>query len=272
MSYNDNIFKFDSIAWAPGTIRAVGLNKSGAIQAQQEKHTAGTARALRLTPIAGPSGLQADANDVALIDVEVIDSAGNRCPTDQADVQFSLSGPALWMGGYNSGIQYTVRKTTLQTECGINRIAIRSTLVPGTITVGASRSGLIAANVTLQSHAVAITDGLSTGMPDDFAWNDRAPVMGIARSAAAARPLLDMEIAHSTKPMLRIVSKKAGMIGVTVVDYRGRIVCAQRIFVAAGSGCMMPIFGSAGALASGIYLVQVSGHGTRVVREMQIAR
>jgi beta-galactosidase len=41
---------------------------------------------------------------VALVDVEVVDTAGQRCPTDEARIDFTLTGPAIWRSGYNSGI------------------------------------------------------------------------------------------------------------------------------------------------------------------------
>jgi beta-galactosidase len=53
----------------------------------------------------------------------------------------------------------------LNTEDGINRVAMRSTLMPGTFTVTATREGLKPATVTIESKPVAIADGLSQEMP-----------------------------------------------------------------------------------------------------------
>jgi beta-galactosidase len=107
--------------------------------------------------------LQADGSDVAFFDVEVVDAQGRRCPTDEARVDFKLEGPALWRGGYNSGITNSINNLYLDTECGINRVAIRSTLQPGTITLTATRAGLQPATAKIESHPVEIKDGL---MPD----------------------------------------------------------------------------------------------------------
>jgi beta-galactosidase len=49
----------------------------------------------------------------------------------------------------------------LNTEDGINRVAVRSTMAPGTITVSASRDELKPAMVTWTSKAVEVVDGLS---------------------------------------------------------------------------------------------------------------
>ena len=72
--------------------------------------------------------MQADGSDVVFFDVEVVDAQGRRCPTDEARVDFKVDGPAIWRGGYNSGIPNSVNNLYLDTECGINRVAIRSTL------------------------------------------------------------------------------------------------------------------------------------------------
>jgi beta-galactosidase len=69
--------------------------------------------------------------------------------------------PAVWRGGYNSGKTNTTNNLYLNTEDGINRVAIRSTLTPGTIKVTATRDGLKLAAVTFTSSPVTIVDGLS---------------------------------------------------------------------------------------------------------------
>src|SRR5208283_5681582 len=133
---NGWIFAFPEVKFEPGKLSAVAM-AGDQIVARDELETAGAAKALKLTPHNGPNGLLADGSDVAFFDVEVIDAEGRRCPTDEARVEFKLAGPALWRGGYNSGITNSVNNLWLDTECGINRVAIRSTLQPGTITLTA---------------------------------------------------------------------------------------------------------------------------------------
>ena len=167
---NNWVFAFPDIAFAPGSIKAIGKN-GDKIAAQQEITTAGPAVAIRLTPILGPHGLQADGEDIALIDFEAIDAKGVRCPTDYARVDFTCSGPAIWRGGYDSGILDSTNNLYLNTECGINRIAVRSKLVrttdpaPGPITVTASRDGLKSAQIAFTPTRVAVTDGIAAFMP-----------------------------------------------------------------------------------------------------------
>jgi beta-galactosidase len=123
--------------------------------------TAGKPKAIKLTVHTAPDGLKADGSDVAFVDFEVVDAHGRRCPTDEARVDFKLTGPAVWRGGYNSGLTNSINNLYLDTECGINRVAIRSTLQSGTITLTATRPGLEPGTVQIQSQPVKIIDGLA---------------------------------------------------------------------------------------------------------------
>src|ERR1017187_8224755 len=158
------IFAFPNVTFAPGTLKAIG--KDGAtIAAHQELTTAGAPAAIKLTPIVGPKGFQADGEDVALIDFEVVDAKGQRCPTDDARVDFTCDGPGIWRGGYNSGKLDSTNNLYLNTELGINRVAVRSTLKAGTITVTAKRDGLKSAQLQVTSKSVVVTDGIADFMP-----------------------------------------------------------------------------------------------------------
>ena len=170
---NGYLYAFPNIAFTPGAIKAVGY-KGGVAVTQHELKTAGAPAAIKLTLHTAPAGLRADGEDVALIDFEVVDASGERCPTDDARVDFtwmsvgrtvSATGPAIWRGGYNSGKTNSTNNLYLSTEGGINRVAMRSTLMPGTIKVTATREGLQPGTITFDSKPVAITDGLTQEMP-----------------------------------------------------------------------------------------------------------
>jgi len=161
---NGYIFEFPKVAFQPGVLKAVAMANGQAV-AQQELTTAGPPSALKLTVHSAPEGLQADGSDVVLVDFEAVDAHGNRCPTDEARVDFKCDGPAIWRGGFCSDKLNTTNNLFLDTECGINRVAIRSTTTPGTITLTATRAGLAPATVTIESHPVPIRDGLTPVMP-----------------------------------------------------------------------------------------------------------
>jgi beta-galactosidase len=171
---NGYVYAFPDVGFAPGAIKAVAT-KGGKVVAQQEIQTAGEPKAIKLTLHTGPQGLQADGCDVALIDFEVVDAQGRRCPTDEARVDFAVSGPVVWRGGFNAAKLDSTNNLYLDTECGINRVAIRSTLTPGTITVTATREGLAPGTVTIEAKPVKIVDGLALAMP---------PTLPAPRSAA----------------------------------------------------------------------------------------
>jgi beta-galactosidase len=154
------LFSFPNVRWAAGTIKAVGYDRTGAVVAQHQLQTAGTATAIKLTPTVGPAGFRADGADIAMFDIEVVDANGQRVPTDEARIDFTMTGPGIWRGGYNSGVLGSINKTNLLTEAGINRVFVRSTLTPGTITVTATRSGLTTATASVTSKAVAVVDGV----------------------------------------------------------------------------------------------------------------
>jgi len=152
---NGYIYAFPEVKFSPGKILAVAKSKDKTV-AQTEIETAGEPKKLKLTPIMSPEGFHADGADVALFDVEVVDAQGRRCPTDEGRVDFQLEGPAIWRGGYNSGRTNSINHLWLYTECGINRVAVRSTFQPGTVTLTARRNGLEPATASIVAQPVPV--------------------------------------------------------------------------------------------------------------------
>jgi beta-galactosidase len=158
------LFEFPNVKVEPGEIKAIAYANGKPI-AEQSKKTAGKPVALRMTSITGPGGLCANGGDVALIDVEAIDEAGQRCPTFEQRVDFETTGPAIWRGGYNSGKIRSINNPYLNLECGINRVSIRSTREAGTIKVTAKCEGLKPATIEIASHPAAIENGIAKQPP-----------------------------------------------------------------------------------------------------------
>jgi beta-galactosidase len=161
------LFTFTNVAWQPGVLRAVGSDAGGKKLCESEKQTAGEAAALKLTVTTAPGGLKADGADVALVEVEVVDARGRRCPTNLNLVNFKLSGPAEWRGGIAQGPDNYILSQSLPVECGANRVLIRSTSQPGKIALSAESAGLSPASAEIVSRPVTFTDGLATVFPDD---------------------------------------------------------------------------------------------------------
>lgn len=160
-------FTFSNVLWQPGKIVATGY-EGGVAKKTRQIVSAGTPSKLKLTPIVGPEGFIADGNDVALIDVEVVDANGVRCPTQDGKVSFTYSGQGTYLGGYNSGRQNSVYQDTLHTECGINRIFVRATRTAGSFTLNATSTGLESASTTITSQNFNVIDGLTVQRPQGF--------------------------------------------------------------------------------------------------------
>ena len=159
------LFSFPDVSWQPWRIEAVAYNDNAAV-ATNVIRTAGAPVALRLNSMTGPGGLQADGSDVVLIDVEAVDSKGERCPTFEKRVNFTCTGPGIWRGGYDSGRPDSINHKYLDLEAGINRVAVRSTLEPGDILVAASCPGLKPGSVSIPSRPFPVQEGYSTLMPE----------------------------------------------------------------------------------------------------------
>lgn len=163
---NRFLFTFKDVEWKPGVIRAVGRDAKGRIISAAQKKTAGKPAGIRLTTHAGPNGLRANGSDLALVDVEVIDAAGNRCPIALNTINFSLSGPAEWRGGIAQGPDNYILSKSLPVEGGVNRVIVRSMRKSGRIVLNAAADGLKSASVAIISRPVLVADGLSLEMPD----------------------------------------------------------------------------------------------------------
>lgn len=161
------VFTFKGVEWKPGTIRAVSYSAENKKLSEAEIKTAGEPVGLRLTVQNGPKGLKADGADVALVQIEVVDAKGNRCPTALNMIDFKLEGNAEWRGGIAQGPDNYILAKSLPVEGGVNRVFIRSTIKAGKIALTATSKGLKTAAIALKSVPVTVTDGLSLDMPAD---------------------------------------------------------------------------------------------------------
>jgi beta-galactosidase len=160
------LFTFDAVAWQAGELKAVGYDAAGKPVCETVLATAGKPVALRLTRVAAPHPLYADGADLALLQVEAVDAKGRRNPVALDTVRFDLQGPAEWRGGIAQGPNNHILARELPVEGGVNRVLVRSTTQPGTITVRARADGLAAAELTIDSTAVQVVDGLGAPAPN----------------------------------------------------------------------------------------------------------
>ncbi|MBV7529857.1 sugar-binding domain-containing protein [Chitinophaga sp. sic0106] len=193
------LFTFPAVAWEAGTISAVGFDKNGKQVISGEKKTTGAPVALKLTNIASPQGFTADGQDLALLQVEVVDAAGNRVPDALNSIQFSLDGPAEWIGGMAMGPDNYTLTREFPVEGGVNRALIRAATIAGTVTIKATTDGLKPATLTLSSKPFPTKNGLATTLP-----GSNLPV-SLVRGPAPLTPSY-----VPTRTALRIKSATAG--------------------------------------------------------------
>ena len=161
------LFIFEKVQWEKGTIEAVSYNEFGKELSRYSIKTVGEPEKLKLTLMHSPEGLFADGADLAMIQVEVVDSNGNRCPLANNMVRFNLQGPAEWRGGIAQAADNYVLAKALPVECGITRVLVRSTDKAGKITIKAEASGLVSDEVSLTSIPVKVENGLSKFFPSE---------------------------------------------------------------------------------------------------------
>lgn len=167
----DFLYWFENVPFMAGTLTALGEGTSYSIE------TVGDASSLVLTAHEHPTGWKADGADLALVDVEIVDASGRRCPLDNREVTFTIDGPAEWLGGVAHGStrelgeRWTndnyVRSAVLPVECGINRVMLRSWPEAGEVTLTAQAEGLAPVSIRLTTNAIQTTDGLSTYLPSE---------------------------------------------------------------------------------------------------------
>lgn len=160
------LFTFDKIAFTPGVLEAVGYN-DGKEVARMQLRTAGKPAKLKLSAIQHPKGWKADGADLVLLQVEVVDAEGNRCPLANDLIHFTVEGPAEWRGGIAQGPDNYILSEKLPVECGVNRALLHSSVTAGKVVVRAEAEGLASASLELVSSPVEVQNGLSTYIPGD---------------------------------------------------------------------------------------------------------
>ena len=160
------LFTYKDVAFAPGKLEAVGYD-GGREVTRYTLETAGAPAALKLTKMENPSGWKADGADVALVQVEVVDAQGRRCPLANDMIHYELEGPAEWRGGIAQGPDNYILAKDFPVECGINRAILRSTTKAGRITLKASAEGLRGASVSFETVPFEVKGGLSDYIPGE---------------------------------------------------------------------------------------------------------
>ncbi|WP_240377481.1 DUF4982 domain-containing protein [Arachidicoccus soli] len=171
---NEFLFTFESVRWKKGILEAKGYNEQKQVICSDKLMTIGEPHHLKLTEVKRPTAFVADGHDLALVEVEVVDENGHRCPTALNMIQFELEGPAEWKGGIAVGPNNYIGSQNLPVEGGVNRVLIRSKNKAGTINLTANSDNLQGAKLALNPQAISVTNGLS----HYFASSELKPSLG----------------------------------------------------------------------------------------------
>ncbi|MEO5910615.1 MAG: DUF4982 domain-containing protein [Pelobium sp.] len=161
------LFTFPQVKWEPGIFKAVSYDAKGKQVAETMLKTAGEPTQLKLTLHQSPTGFKADGADMVLVDIEVLDANGQRCPTALSRIHFDLDGPAEWRGGIAQGPNNYILSKDLPVEGGVNRVIIRSGVKAGNIVLKASADGLTSDQLQFSSIPFEVNNGLATTFPAD---------------------------------------------------------------------------------------------------------
>lgn len=153
---------FDSVQWEKGTIEAISYDEQHKELSRHSLQTVGEPERLKLTLMHSPQGVFADGADIAMVQVEVVDGNGERCPLANHKIKFDLQGPAEWRGGIAQAADNYVLAKELPVECGITRVMIRSTTQPGNVVLKVAAEGLASEEIAFSTQPVEVKNGLST--------------------------------------------------------------------------------------------------------------
>ena len=157
---------FKDVPYQSGEVKAISYAADGTTVESEASHkTAGKADHIQLTLMQNPDGgMKADGSDLALIQVEIVDKDGQRCPLDNRFIHWTLEGEGEWRGGIAKspdGDNYILSKV-LPVEAGVNRVLVRSTTTPGKIRLTAHAKDM--QDAVLEWNSKADTQQMDAGL------------------------------------------------------------------------------------------------------------
>ena len=187
---------WDNVSFAPGTLRAEGLDSAGKVVCVDEKKTAGPAHHIQLTvepPLVKPNGetfnITANGSDCAFILATVVDANGIWCPTASNQINFSVSGPCEYRGGADNFAGGSPGDPYLLAEGGMCKIAVRSTFAMGTVTVTAGADGLGQTTATFSTVPIDQRVALQSPLRGN-GFSSTAPILAVAAGGGEIRYFL----------------------------------------------------------------------------------
>ena len=124
------------VKYEPGAIEAHGL-KDGKVVMTSRRETTGAPATIRLN--ADRNEIAADGEDIALLRVEVLDSAGRAVPTADNLIKFRVSGDGILLGVGNGdpNCQESDKQPMRSLFNGLAQLIVQATATPGSIAIEA---------------------------------------------------------------------------------------------------------------------------------------
>lgn len=143
---------WNDVVYQPGEIKVVAYGTDGKATMEKTVKTAGKPYALKLVP--DRRTLSADGQDLAFINVSVVDRDGNPVPYDSRTVEISVEGAgkfrAMANGDPTSLELFHIPRMRLFS--GQLTVIVQSGLHPGTVSVEAKAKGVKKSTLTLQAE------------------------------------------------------------------------------------------------------------------------
>ncbi len=154
--------EWDNVAYAPGTLRAIGYNY-GVPVLTNTIVTTGTPAAVALIP--DRDAILDDGRDVSVVAVEVLDAQGHVVPTATNLINFTVTGGSILGVGNGNPSSHDADKASQRTVFnGLAEVIVQSSDEPGAITLTAASTGLASTNITIAKMATLPPPPCPTGV------------------------------------------------------------------------------------------------------------
>lgn len=136
-----NVIKWDNVAYKPGNLTAVARN-NGKVVATHKVETTG--KPVKLVAETENPGWKADGMDLQYVRVYAVDGKGRKVPTAAGEIKFDVVGEASLLAVDNGchTSEHLFRGDSIGLHRGFAMAILRSSRIPGTVTLKASCSGL----------------------------------------------------------------------------------------------------------------------------------
>jgi beta-galactosidase len=140
------------VKFEPGTLSAQGFNGAKSV-IEDKVETTGAPAALKLTT--DRSKINADAEDVSLVTVAIVDAQGRVVPIADNDASFELDGPGeiIGVGNGDPSSHEPDKATKRKAFNGLALIIVQAKKTPGDIKLSAASAGLSSGAITIEAAA-----------------------------------------------------------------------------------------------------------------------